>query len=174
MYVMKRITAVALIAGLFLLNPVTVFANTLVSTTPIAGATLQSAPSAITVTTEMTLMDAGSEITVTDPTGARVDDGALTIDAESAVVGLKQLVKTGIYTVNYSLLAENDIPLVGRFTFNFAEPTVVATVAPEPTPTPTPSGNNSGTTIFVLGLLLAALVVTVALARYARKIFQER
>ena len=171
---MKRITAVALIAGLFLINPVTVFANTLVSTTPIAGATLQSAPSAITVTTEMTLMDAGSEITVTDPTGARVDDGALTIDAESAVVGLKQLVKTGIYTVNYSLLAENDIPLVGRFTFNFAEPTVVATVAPEPTPTPTPSGNNSGTTIFVLGLLLAALVVTVALARYARKIFKER
>jgi methionine-rich copper-binding protein CopC len=171
---MKRIMAVALIAGLFLINPVTVFANTLVSTTPIAGATLQSAPSAITVTTEMTLMDAGSEITVTDPTGARVDDGALTIDAESAVVGLKQLVKTGIYTVNYSLLAENDIPLVGRFTFNFAEPTVVATVAPEPTPTPTPSGNNSGTTIFVLGLLLAALVVTVALARYARKIFKER
>ena len=171
---MKRITAVALITGLFLLNPVTVFANTLISTTPIAGATLQSAPSAITVTTEMTLMDAGSEITVTDPTGARVDDGALTIDAESAVVGLKQLVKTGIYTVNYSLLAENDIPLVGRFTFNFAEPTVVATVAPEPTPTPTPSGNNSGTTIFVLGLLLAALVVTVALARYARKIFKER
>jgi hypothetical protein len=121
-------------------------------------------------------MDDGSEVTVTDPTGARVDDGALTIDAESAVVGLKQLVKTGIYTVNYSLLAENDIPLVGRFTFNFAEPTVVATVAPEPIPTPTPtsSGNNAGTTIFVLGLLFAALVVTVALAQYARKIFRGR
>jgi methionine-rich copper-binding protein CopC len=173
---MKRITAVALLAGLFLLNPVTVFANTLVSTTPIAGATLQSAPSAVTITTELILMDDGSEVTVTDPTGARVDDGALTIDAESAVVGLKQLVKTGIYTVNYSLLAENDIPLVGRFTFNFAEPTVVATVAPEPipTPTPTPSGNNAGTTIFVLGLLFAALVVTVALAQYARKIFRGR
>ncbi len=171
---MKRITAVALITGLFLCNPVTVFANTLVSTTPIAGATLQSAPSAVTITTELTLMDDGSEVTVTDPTGARVDDGALTIDAESAVVGLKQLVKTGIYTVNYSLLAENDVPLVGRFTCIFAEPTVVATVAPEPTQTPTPSGNNAGTTIFVLGLLLAALVVTVALARYARKIFKER
>jgi hypothetical protein len=121
-------------------------------------------------------LDAGSEVTVTDPTGARVDDGALTIDAESAVIGLKPLVKTGFYTVNYSLLAENDIPLVGRFTFNFAEPTVVATVAPEPTQSqaPTSSGNNAGTTIFVLGLLLAALVVTVALARYARKIFKER
>ena len=176
MYVMKRITAVALIAGLFLLNPVAVFANTLVSTTPVAGETLQSAPSAITITTETILLDAGSEVTVTDPTGARVDDGALTIDAESAVIGLKPLVKTGFYTVNYSLLAENDIPLVGRFTFNFAEPTVVATVAPEPTQSqaPTSSGNNAGTTIFVLGLLLAALVVTVALARYARKIFKER
>ena len=171
---MKRITAVALIAGLFLLNPVAVFANTLVSTTPVAGETLQSAPSAITITTETILMDAGNEVTVTDPAGARVDDGALTIDAESAVIGLRPLVKTGIYTVNYSLLAENDIPLVGRFTFNFAEPTVVATLAPEPTKTPTPSGNNVGTTIFVLGLLLAALVVTVALARYARKIFKER
>ncbi len=94
---------------------------------------------------------------------------------ESAVIGLKPLVKTGIYTVNYSLLAENDVPLMGKFTFNFVEPSVMATVAPEPVkPTPTPSGNNLGTTIFVLGLLLAALVVTFALARYARKLYSER
>ena len=169
-------TAIALIAGVLLLNPQTVFANTLVATTPVAGASLDSAPSAVTVTTEVALMDAGNEVTVTDPSGARVDDGALTIDGVNAVVGLKQLVKTGIYTVNYSLLAENDVPLVGKFTFNFAEPTVIEPVAPQPTPiqTATPSGNNVGTTTFVLGLLLAALVVTLALARYARKIYRER
>lgn len=169
-------TAIALIAGALLLNPQTVFANTLVATTPVAGASLDSAPSAVTVTTEVALMDAGNEVTVTDPSGARVDDGALTIDGVNAVVGLKQLVKTGIYTVNYSLLAENDVPLVGKFTFNFAEPTVIEPVAPQPTPiqTATPSGNNVGTTTFVLGLLLAALVVTLALARYARKIYRER
>lgn len=169
-------TAIALIAGALLLNPQTVFANTLVATTPVAGASLDSAPSAVTVTTEIALMDAGNEVTVTDPSGARVDDGALTIDGVNAVVGLKQLVKTGIYTVNYSLLAENDVPLVGKFTFNFAEPTVIEPVAPQPTPiqTATPSGNNVGTTTFVLGLLLAALVVTLALARYARKIYRER
>ena len=171
---MKRITAIALFAGVFLLNPQTVFANTLVATTPVAGASLESAPSAVTITTEIALMDAGNEVTVTDPNGARVDDGAITIDGVNAVVGLKQLSKTGIYTVNYSLLAENDVPLVGKFTFNFAEPTVIATSAPIPTQTPTPSGNNLGTTIFVLGLLLAALVVTFALARYARKIYSER
>ena len=169
-------TAIALIAGALLLNPQTLFANTLVATTPVAGASLDSAPSAVTVTTEVALMDAGNEVTVTDPSGARVDDGALTIDGVNAVVGLKQLVKTGIYTVNYSLLAENDVPLVGKFTFNFAEPTVIEPVAPQPTPiqTATPSGNNVGTTTFVLGLLLAALVVTLALARYARKIYRER
>lgn len=176
MQAVKRMRAIALIAGVLLLNPQTVFANTLVATTPVAGASLESAPSAVTVTTEIALMDAGNEVTVTDPSGARVDDGALTIDGVNAVVGLKQLVKTGIYTVNYSLLAENDVPLVGKFTFNFAEPTVIEPLAPQPTPiqTATPSGNNVGTTTFVLGLLLAALVVTFALARYARKIYRER
>jgi len=119
-------------------------------------------------------MDIGNEVTVTDPSGARVDDGALTIDGTNAVIGLKQLVKTGIYSVNYSLFAENDLPLIGRFTFNFAEPTVVATVAPKPTVTPAPSGDNLGTTIFVLGLLAAALVVTIALSLYARKLFRDR
>lgn len=164
----------AAILGLVIFGATPAMANTLVSTTPVAGGTIQSAPSAVTVTTELQLMDSGNEVTVTDPTGARVDDGALTIDGTNAVIGLKQLVKTGIYTVNYSLLAENDAPFVGSFTFNFAEPTVIATVAPQPTNAPTPSGNNLGTTIFVLGLLAAAIVVTIALSLYARKLYRDR
>jgi methionine-rich copper-binding protein CopC len=149
-------------------------ANTLVATTPLAGATIQSAPSAVTITTQLALMDVGNEVTVTDPTGVRVDDGALTIDGVNAVIGLKQLVKTGIYTVNYNLLAENDAPFVGSFTFNFAEPTVIATAAPQPSNAPTPSGNKLGTTIFVLGLLAAAIFVTIALSLYARQLYRDR
>ena len=171
---MKKVSIIAMVIGAILFTPVAAFANSLVATSPIAGATLQSAPSAITVTTEVALMDAGNEISVTDPTGVRVDDGALTIDGVNAVIGLMQLVKTRLYTVNYSLLAENDVPLVGKFTFNFAEPTVMATNAPEPSSTPTPSGNNIGTTIFVLGLLTAAIVVTIALSLYARKLYRDR
>jgi len=171
---MKKVSVSVLVAVSILFIPFNAFANTLVATSPLSGATLQSAPSAVTVTTELPLMGEGSEITVSDPTGARVDDGAITIDGVNAVVGLKQLVKTGIYTVNYSLLAENDVPLVGKYTFNFAEPTVIATTAPQPTTLPTPSGNNLGTTIFVLGLLAAAIVVTIALSLYARKLYRER
>ena len=136
---MKKVSVIALVIGAIFLTPLTAFANTLVATSPLSGATLQSAPSAVTITTELPLMDTGNEVSVTDPTGVRVDDGALTIDGINAVIGLKQLVKTGIYSVNYSLLAENDVPLVGTFTFNFAEPTVIATLAPEPSKIPTPS-----------------------------------
>lgn len=171
---MKKVSVIALVIGAIFFTPLTAFANTLVATSPMSGATLQSAPSAVTITTELPLMDTGNEVSVTDPTGVRVDDGALTIDGINAVIGLKQLVKTGIYSVNYSLLAENDVPLIGVFTFNFAEPTVIAPVAPEPSKIPTPSGNNLGTTIFVLGLLAAAVIVTIVLSLYARKLYKDR
>jgi methionine-rich copper-binding protein CopC len=170
---MKKVLSAALAVLALLISPAA-NANSLVSSSPTAGQSLEAAPSAVTITAELPLMDAGNEVVVTDPSGIRVDDGTLAIAGSEAVVGLKNFVRSGIYTVTYTLLAENDVPLTGSFTFNFAEPTVVATVAPEPTQTPTPSGNNAGTTIFVLGLLLAALVVTVALARYARKLYSEK
>lgn len=172
---MKKALSVGVIAvGLLFTTFLPASANTLVSTSPTSGQSLEAAPSAVTITTELPIMDAGNEVVVTDPSGIRVDDGTLTIVGNEAVVGLKNFVRSGIYNVTYTLLAENDVPLMGSFTFNFAEPTVVATVAPEPSITPTPSGNNFGTTVFVLGLLLAALVVTVALARYARKLYSEK
>ena len=172
---MKKVVGVIAIALGLLSAPIySAVANTVVSTSPTAGQSLEAAPSAVTITSETPLMDTGNEVVVTDPQGIRVDDGTLTIAGNEAVVGLKNFVRSGIYTVTYTLLAENDVPLTGTFTFNFNEPTVVATVAPSPTPTSVPSGNNAGTTIFVLGLLLAALVVTVALARYAKKLYSER
>ena len=174
---MKKLASVVAIAlGLLFSSAAIANANSLVATSPSAGQSLKAAPSAVTITTELPLMDSGNEVVVTDPSGIRVDDGTLTVAGNEAFVGLKNFVRSGIYTVTYTLLAENDVPLTGSFTFNFAEPTVVATVAPQPEPsqTPMPSGNNLGTTIFVLGLLLAALIVTIALALYARKLFSDR
>lgn len=172
---MKKVLAVAaVVAGLAFITTGSASANSLVSTSPVAGQALQSAPSAVTIATASPLLDAGNEVTVTDPSGARVDDGTLTISDVNAMVGLKPLVKPGVYTVTYSLLSENDVPLTGTFTFNFSEPTVTATVAPQPTKAPTPSGNNLGTTIFVIGLLASAAIVALLLIRYARKLYDER
>ena len=81
-----RVKTISLIVGILFFASPTALANTLVSTSPIPGAALESAPSAITITTEVPLMGEGNEVTVTDPSGARVDDGALTIDGASAVI----------------------------------------------------------------------------------------
>lgn len=168
----------ASVAGLLfaLLFPTQAIASTLVSTSPVAGQSLQSAPSSVTVTIDSPLMDTGNEITVTDPSGVRVDDGLISIGGNAAIIGLKPLVKGGIYTVTYSLIVENDVPLSGSYTFNFVQASMAPSVAPQPSQSSqsVPSGNNVGTTMFVIGLLIAALVVTVALARYARKLYSER
>jgi methionine-rich copper-binding protein CopC len=170
----KVVGALAIACGLLSTPIYGAQANSIVATSPTAGQSLEAAPSAVTITSASPLMDTGNDVVVTDPQGIRVDDGTLTVAGNQAVVGLKNFVRSGIYTVTYTLLAENDVPLTGTFTFNFAEPTVVATVAPSPVQTVVPTGNNAGTTIFVLGLLLAALVVTIALARYAKKLYNER
>ena len=175
--VKKLIGATTLVLGLIILTGISpALANTIISTTPTSGQSLESAPSVVTITTELPVMEFGNEVTVTDPLGNRVDDGTLSIAENEVVVGLTNLTRVGIYTVTYTLLAENDLPLTGSFRFNFNEPQVIAPVTPQPTPTQssTPTGNDAGTNLFVFGLLLASLVVTVVLARYARKLYRER
>ena len=154
-------------------------ANTLVSTSPVSGSTLSVSPTNVTVTGNVALIadapDANS-ITVTDPNGVRVDDGTITISDVSATVGIRPLVETGMYTVTYFLLSEGEIPLEGSFTFKYQAPSVISTAnpTPEPTQSQTPASSSWGTNFFVILLLLLAVLVTVGLSLYARKLFAER
>ena len=149
-------------------------ANSLVTTSPTSGSSLSASPSAVTMTVESPLMDLGNEISVTDPSGSRVDDGTLTVAGTDVIVGMKEITKPGIYTVSYLLLSENDVPLQGTFTFNFSTPSVIVpqTIAPT-TPTKI-EGGNSTTNALVIGLLVLSLGVLIGLGLYARKIFSER
>lgn len=150
-------------------------ANSLTSTSPISGAILSTAPSAVTLTTDTPLASMGSEITVTDPTGRQVDDGALTVDGTNAVVGLLALTEKGIYTVEYSLVSDTDIPLVGSFTFTYNAPDKVTTPVPTQTKDATvQSKSNVGTTIFVILVGVAGLLVAIGLILYGKKIYNER
>jgi methionine-rich copper-binding protein CopC len=163
------------VLGIAVLTVVPAAANTLVSTSPRSGATVKTAPSAITITTELPLMDAGNEIVVTDPSGARVDDGTLTIVNNEIVAGMKAISAPGVYKVTYSLLAENDVPLDGSYTFSYSTPVLqTPTAAPEPTTPGKIAGDNIGTSIFAIVLLLLAVVVTFALALYARRLYRDR
>ena len=154
-------------------------ANTLVSTSPVSGSTLSVSPTNVTVTGNVALIadapDANS-ITVTDPNGIRVDDGTITISDVSATVGIRPLVETGMYTVTYFLLSEGEVPLEGSFTFKYQAPSVISTAnpTPEPTQSQTPASSSWGTNFFVILLLLLAVLVTIGLSLYARKLFSER
>ena len=169
-----RVLSVAVIA-LFITAPAT-NANSLIATNPTSGATVTVAPSAVSVTGQVPLIDAGNLMEVTDPQGKRVDDGVLAIDGASAVIGLKTLKVSGVYTVTYALFSENDIPLEGSFRFTFAAPSEITTPQPIPVESASPKAevSNWGTNAFVIGLLVLAFFVLVLLSLYARKIYRER
>lgn len=172
-----RVNAARIVAvlGLAILATAPASANTLVSTNPTAGATIKVAPSAVTITTELPLLDEGNEIVVTDPSGARVDDGTLAIAGTEIVAGMKAITASGIYKVTYSLITENDVPLNGSYTFSFSSAVMeTPSATPEPSTPGKVAGNNFGTTVFALVLLALAILVTIGLALYARKLYNGR
>lgn len=171
---MRRLAAAVGVLGLAFLMAVPAMANTLVATSPIAGSTLKVAPSAVTITVEITPMDMGNEVTVTDPAGRRVDDGTLTVAGNDLIVGMKPITEAGVYKVSYNIISEMDLPLEGSFVFNFSTPTISAPVEVIPTTPAKVDGSDFGTNLFVIGLLVTSLLVLIGLALYARKIFSER
>ena len=170
----KRLAAIIGALGLTFLAVAPAVANSLVATSPIAGSTLKVAPSAVTISVEVTPMDMGNEITVTDPAGRRVDDGTLTVAGNDLIVGMKPITDSGVYKVTYNIISEMDLPLEGSFVFNFSTPTISAPVEVVPTTPAKVEGSDFATNLFVIGLLVASLAVLIALALYARKIFNER
>jgi len=155
-------------------------ANELVTTDPASGSTVLVSPSAVTITTSLPLLADGNSVEVTDPSGSRVDDGTLAIADTEVVVGLIPLTVGGYYTVSYTLLAENDVPLTGNYRFNFTAPDSVSSQSPTPiaveaSATAQPSaGSSKGTDFLVIMLLVLSFGVLVGLGMYARKIFSER
>lgn len=171
---MKRLAAVIGALGLTVFLAAPAFANSLVATSPIAGSTLKVEPSAVTITVEMTPLDMGNEVIVTDPSGRRVDDGTLTVAGNDLIVGMKPITESGVYKVSYNIISDIDLPLEGSFVFNFSTPTMSVPEEVVPTTPAKVEGSDFGTNLFVIGLLVASFAVLIALGLYARKIFNER
>ena len=110
------------------------WANTLSEASPSVGSQLITAPNAISVTAAVSLLDQGNSLTLTDPNGRQVDDGSLTINDTTAVVGVKPLTVSGIYTVSYTLLSLTDDPLTGSYTFIYTAPVTISAPSVSPIP----------------------------------------
>jgi methionine-rich copper-binding protein CopC len=146
------------------------WATSIVSTSPTAGSVLSISPTAVTIKANADLMDGANEITVSDSKGVRVDDGSIQIQGPVLMVGIKPLTISGLYTVAYTLMALDQPPLTGTFTFLFNAPAEMAL------PTPTPSEEevltnspNRITDLFVIGLMIFAFIMLIFLSRYAKQ-----
>lgn len=141
-----------------------------------SGSTLSISPTSVTVTGQLPLLPDASEITVTAPNGARVDDGTITVSDLSATVGLALLTESGFYTVSYRLFSEADAPLEGSYRFKYQAPVAIAPEQPTPEPTviQTPASSSWATNVFVIFLLLLSTAVLVGLSLYARKLYKDR
>lgn len=175
---MRKTLAVMAVAFISLLSSGSANANSLTSTTPVIGSTVNSSPSAITITTTDAVLDIGNSVIVTDPQGGRVDDGTLTVNENNIVAGMKLLTVSGIYTVAYTFLTDNDVPLEGTFTFTFKAPSVVSSPSQSPVvvtaPTSTTPVSGAGAPTLIIGLLMAAFIVFVLLCLYAWKLIKNR
>lgn len=151
-------------------------ATSLISSSPVGGSVLSLAPTAVTITANTDLTDGANEVTVLDPLGVRVDDGSLQMTGATLTVGVKPLTATGVYTVNYTMMAVGEESLTGSFTFLFNAPAVIA----EPTPslsTPSEQSSDSASVnrtsdLLVIALLIFAIFILILMVKYAKQTFK--
>ncbi|MFM8632990.1 MAG: copper resistance protein CopC [Candidatus Nanopelagicus sp.] len=171
---MKRYLQVVLTALLLGITfPSNVWATSIVTTSPTAGSVLSIAPTAVTIKASADLATGANEMTVTDAKGVRVDDGSLQVQGAVLMVGLKPLTTSGLYTVAYTLMAIDQPPITGSFTFLYNAPGEIAVATPAPaTEEILTKSPNRITDFFVIGLMVFAFLTLIFLSRYARKTFK--
>jgi len=166
-----QIVLTALLLGITF--PSNVWATSIVTTSPTAGSVLSIAPTAVTIKASADLATGANEMTVTDAKGVRVDDGSLQVQGAVLMVGLKPLTTSGLYTVAYTLMAIDQPPITGSFTFLYNAPGEIAVATPAPaTEEVLTKSPNRITDFFVIGLMVFAFLTLIFLSRYARKTFK--
>ncbi len=181
LHIGRTLSAVAISTffTLAILTPSLASANNLVATSPSANSTIGVSPNSVSVTGSVLLLDFGNQLTVMDPSGVRVDDGSLSVDGKTLIVGVRDFKLSGQYTVVYELLGVNDVPLQGQFVFRFNSPQISEpsnSPSPAASDLPTIKGDNSKsqfTDKLVIALLICAFLVLIFLSKYARNTFKR-
>ena len=171
---MKKVAVllISLIIGAVSAGPV--LATSLVSSSPVGGSVLSVAPTAVTITANADLTDGANDLSVSDPTGKRVDDGSVQMQGATLTVGIKPLTATGVYTVNYTIMAIGESPITSSFTFLFNAPSVISEPTPGTTDAPKSSQSVNRTSDFlVIALLIFACFILVLMSRYAKQTFNS-
>lgn len=137
----------------------------LVSSDPKDGATLDAAPSKVTLIFSEELAEDGNLITVKDAAGKQVDNGDTTLDLNdpnrvTLTVTLKSGLGAGAYTIDWTNMSSDGHSEEGSLGFSVAAATTTSapTSATTAAPTSMPA-TGAGDTLSLAGLLLAALLL---------------
>ncbi|MFM9015724.1 MAG: copper resistance protein CopC [Candidatus Nanopelagicus sp.] len=171
---MKRSIQIISLSIISLLGTSPAFATSIITTSPTAGSILNLSPSAVSIKANADLVEGANTVEVISPEGIRVDDGAIQIQGQVILVGLKPLQTSGTYTVSYTLMAIDEESTSGTFTFIYNAPDEVSLPTPTPTVSEDPLASNNPnrlTDLFVIGLMVFAFIVLVFLSRYAKQTF---
>lgn len=157
----------ALLALLLLVVATPAWAHTnIVSVSPDRDEVLTTAPTQVVIATDDVVQDMGTAITVTSPSGVRVDDGSTEVQGKSVLVGLATLTEVGTYTVNYRLLAQDGHALDGSYTFTIGGSSDDPSVTESPKPAATGSSTNQ---LPAFALALVAISSLLLLIRRLRR-----
>ncbi len=107
--------------------------NSLASSTPEDGATVDRAPERVTLTFLAKLDPAKTSVTIAGPDGDPAASGDPKIDGRSVTIGVKPGAP-GQYVVSYEVGSHDGHPVKGKIRF-----TATNGVAPSPSPSPSPS-----------------------------------
>ncbi|TYP89089.1 copper resistance CopC family protein [Blastococcus xanthinilyticus] len=169
----SALLVVALVAlGILLASPSVASAHDgLVGSSPGAGETVATAPSAVELRFSGTPLPLGTEVVVTGPDGGRIDRGAPEIRDDAVVQPLADAPDAGTYTVQWRSTSADGHPISGSFAFGVTGDGAGGGAAPAPAgsaPAAEPGPAGGGTAfgglaagavgagaLSVLGLLLA-------------------
>jgi copper resistance protein C len=96
--------------------------TTLVSSTPANGATVRTAPAAVTLTFNEPVRGNGSVVTVTGPDGSAAGSGRLVVRGAVVTQPLVPLAAAGRFTVRYAVRSLDGHTVRGQRVFTFASP----------------------------------------------------
>lgn len=141
---MRRLGAPLLLAGLLLLGaapPATAHAA-LIGSDPRDGASLATAPQALSLTFSEAIQAGFSEVTVVGPGGRQWQSAEPSAGGAVVTVPVRPLGPAGEYTVGYRVLSADSHPVQGSISFTLTQPGPGASQAPSPAPA-APGGGDS-------------------------------
>lgn len=135
----------------------------LVSTSPTDTSRLTAPPKVVAITFSEDMLTEGAAIVVKTATGDSVDVGETTVDGATVSAPWPANANGGTYIVSWRAVADDGHPEQGTFVFTIegSSPSPTATPSASPTSAPQPNDTSSSFLPALLGIGVAAAVVTV-------------